>query len=344
MEGKYRDREFLSDYDLDFEVFKKFGIEIIDVIPVRKVYIALSEDRAYVLKKVDYKSEDIYFIKYIIDSLKKNGFYDVFDYVKAQDGTLYVEHNESVYIMMEYVEGRECQCFNPLDIQMASRAIARLHSHGKNIKITTEERNNIGKLINRLKDKQKCIEDIKIMVEGFKIRRKFDEIFMENVESALEQMKESISELEKGAYFKLCKDEDAITICHHDLAHHNILIHEEKAYFVDFDYVIKDLKIHDLCNFINKVMKEHYYDINIAEDILNEYVVIETLSIDEISCLYSLLKFPEDFYSISAGYYNRLKNWDEETFIKRFEKKADFREDRENFLWKFKEKFIESRK
>ena len=87
-------------------------------------------------------------------------------------------------------------------------------------------------------------------------------------------------------------------------------------------------------------MKEYFYDIEVAEKILLEYRKINSLDKKEIEVLYYLLMFPEDFYSISAAYYKRLKKWEEGTFIKRFEKKAAFREDREKFLIEFKDRFL----
>jgi len=72
VETRIKDREYLKQYDLDIDIFKEFNLEIVDVIPTRKVYLAIGEDKEYVLKRVDYKKEDIYFIKYLIDSFKNN--------------------------------------------------------------------------------------------------------------------------------------------------------------------------------------------------------------------------------------------------------------------------------
>ena len=340
METRIKDREYLKQYDLDMDVFKEFNLEIVDVIPTRKVYIAIGENKEYVLKRVDYKKEDIYFIKYLIDSFKNNGFNRLFDYVKTREGSLYLTYEGSTYCMMEYVQGRECQCSNPIDIAIATRGIGELHIAGRNIQVSMPEKNRLGKMEEILSNKMQVTKEIQKQVCKFPHFREFDEMFMENVQYYIEQMKNSVKGIKKSSYKELCEDSRYHTICHHDLAYHNILINEEEAFFVDFDYAIRDIKVHDLRNFINKVMKEYFYDIEVAEKILQEYRKINSLDKKEIEVLYYLLMFPEDFYSISAAYYKRLKKWEEGTFIKRFEKKAAFREDREKFLIEFKDRFL----
>jgi CotS family spore coat protein len=145
--------------------------------------------------------------------------------------------------------------------------------------------------------------------------------------------------LEKSCYYKLCSEEDKIVVCHHDLAYHNILINGEMAYFIDFDYAVIDLKVHDLCNFINKVVKNFAFDIDKATSIVENYCNKNTLSKRELEVLNGMLAFPEDFYGISRDYYTKRKDWDEEVFLDRLKRKAGYKEDREEFLVKF-EQFI----
>jgi CotS family spore coat protein len=163
-------------------------------------------------------------------------------------------------------------------------------------------------------------------------RAEFDEIFLKNVNYYVEQIKKSIDMLQKSYYYKLCSEEDKIVVCHHDLAYHNILINNDSAYFVDFDYAIIDLKVHDLCNFISKVEKNFAFDIEKSNTILENYCIKNTLNKRELEVLYAMLIFPEDFYSISKDYYTKRKDWEEEIFLDRLKRKVAYKEDREEFL------------
>ena len=53
-----------------------------------------------------------------------------------------------------------------------------------------------------------------------------------------------------------------------------------------------------------------------------------------------MLTFPEDFYTISKDYYTRRKDWDESVFLDRLKRKSNYKEDRQEFLEKFKDNLI----
>ncbi len=88
-----------------------------------------------------------------------------------------------------------------------------------------------------------------------KNKNEFDNLFLSEIDYYIDEISKSINILENSHYYDICKENDKISICHHDLAYHNILIKEDEAYFIDFDYAILDLKVNDLCNFITKVIK-----------------------------------------------------------------------------------------
>ena len=147
---------------------------------------------------------------------------------------------------------------------------------------------------------------------------------------------QSIKILDGPEYYNLCKEKEKIVFCHHDLAHHNILINVQQVYFLDFDYAVVDLRVHDLCNFINKAIKNFAYDIEKCHSIINEYISINPLEHGEMKVLYGMLSFPEDFYGIARDYYTRKKQWSEEVFLNRLKSKVEYRENREEFLEAFK--------
>jgi CotS family spore coat protein len=110
----------------------------------------------------------------------------------------------------------------------------------------------------------------------------------------------------------------------------------DQVYFLDFDYAVVDLKVHDICNFINKAIKNFAYDIEKCNTIINEYTQINQLDHRELKVLYGMLSFPEDFYGVARDYYTRKKQWSEEVFLSRLKNKVEYREDREAFLEAFK--------
>lgn len=332
---RYRDKGNLLDYDLDVELFKRFDLNVYDVIPVRDVFTLKTDKGDKILKKINYSIEELNFIYDAIEYIKRS-YNNIVGFYKALDGSIYTLWNNDIYCVMDLIDGRECEISNPVDIEIAAKGIGKLHKASEGFKGKLPYRNMSGKLINNIKRKKEEMGFFKKMVSLYENKCKFDEIFIENVDFYISRIDKCIELLERSQYYKLCSEEDKVVLCHHDLAHHNILIKDDEAYFIDFDSAIMDLKVHDLCNFISKTIKNFAFDVRRAKLIIDNYCTSNSLDERELDVLYSMLNFPEDFYTISKDYYSRRKKWDENTFLYRFKKKVSYKDDMENFLEEFK--------
>lgn len=318
-------------YDLYVDLFNVFDLKVIDVVPLRSVFLIFTDKGKKILKKVEYSIDELEYIYSAITYIKRS-FSRVMDFVPTKDGEIYTMWKGDMYCVLDLVEGRECEFCNPLDVAIAARGLGQLHNSGEGFRYDFKEKNLIGRRIEIFCRRLEEMKFFKSLANMHEIKNAFDDIFLENVDFYIEEIQRSIKELRNSSYLKLCSEEDKIVLCHNDLAHHNILINNDEAYFVDFDYAVIDLKVNDLCNFINKAIKNYGFDINRAKDILGNYCKFNSLDKREKEVLRGLLKFPEDFYSISKDYYSRRKDWDEEVFLDRITKKVEFKEDREEFL------------
>jgi CotS family spore coat protein len=342
---RYKDRTYLSKYDLDVNLFKEFDLKVDDVIPVRKVFILNTDKGDKVLKKVSYNTSELEFINYGIEYIKNNKFNRIIEFEKTKDKLIYAQWKDDIYCIMNLVEGRECEYSNPVDILLTSKALAELHraSEGliyeeefKKLLVKNPRRFLCGGMIESFTKKLEELKFFKDIATLYENKNEFDYIFLENEKYYEENTIQSIKILEQSEYYTLCKEREKNVFCHHDLAHHNILINKEEVYFLDFDYAVIDLKVHDICNFINKVIKNFAYDVEKCHNILSAYMSVKSLDEREIRVLYGMLCFPEDFYSISRDYYTRKKQWSEEMFLNRIRKKVEYTKDREEFLEIFK--------
>lgn len=338
--ARYKDKKALVQYDLSIDIFKNYNFNLEDIIPVRKVFILITDQGNKILKKVDYDAKELEFIYSGLEYIKNNSFNRVFDFILTNEGKPYLIWNENIYFVMNLIEGRESEYSNPLDIITASKGIGELHKACEGFRHENKTRFTCGKTIENFKRKLQEMELFKNIAMLTEVKSEFDEIFLENYNYYVNQIEDSIKVLEKSSFYKLCSQEDKIVLCHHDLAHHNILIKDEEAYFVDFDYSVIDLKVHDLCNFMNKVEKRVAYDIEKSKLIIDNYCLNNELSKNELEVLYGMLIFPQDIYNILKEYYTRIKEWDYSIFLDKLIKKNDFKEDREEFLELFKNKII----
>lgn len=339
LETRYRDKKNLSKYDLSVGLFNNFDLIVKDVVPIRDVFIISTDRGEKVLKKVDYSIEDLEFIHDSIQ-LIKNKFDRVLDFTKAKDGKVYTRWKKDIYCVMDLVPGRECDFSNPIDVSIASKGLGEFHRATEDNYLLSSKKDMVGKLVDTFKRKYHELELFKSIAEMHECKTEFDTIFLKKYDYNINNMKASIKLLEASCYKELCKEKDKIALCHHDLAYHNILINEELAYFIDFDFAIIDLKVHDLCNFISKAIKNFAYDIEKAEAIIKDYNNSNSLDERELTVLYAMLTFPENFYSISKDYYTRRKDWEEEVFLDRLIKKVFNDEDKEEFLEDFSKRIL----
>lgn len=331
MAYRYSDKKYLTKYDLCVELFKDFNLKAYDVVPLRNVYMVSTDKGDKILKKVEYTIEEL---NYIYDVVKyiKNRFKKVVNFVKNKDGNIYTIWNGDMYCIMDVVCGNECNFNNPIDLTIASRTLGELHAASEGFKTDLRNKYANGKIIDIFKRRIGEMEFFKKIAAIHQNKNEFDEIFIRNADYYTEEIKKSISLLEEAGYYKLCSEDDKVVVCHNDLAHHNILISSGEAYFIDFDYAVIDIKVRDLCNFINKVVKNFAFDIKKAELIIKNYCRTNSLSNREMQILNAMLNFPYDFYTISRDYYTRRKEWDESVFLYRMKKKSSYKEDREEFL------------
>lgn len=331
----YRDKSYLCSYDLAEGLFSQFGLIVYDLVPVRKVYMLITNKGEKILKKIDCTLEEYGFIVDAVNYIKTN-YKKAAEFLETDKGEKFINWKGEIYCVMNKVPGRECEYSNPVDLSAAAKAIGEFHKATEGFRHKNASKYICGNFIENLKRKKEEMLFFKSMALIYENKKEFDEIFLSKTDYYIDKIQESISILEGTQYYKLCSEEDKIVLCHHDLAHHNIIIDNDDVYFIDFDLSVIDLKIHDLCNFINKVTKNFGFDIEKGKLILSNYCKTNEVCKKELEALYGMLSFPEDFYEISKDYYTKRKEWEEQVFVSRLKRKINLEKDRIEFLENFK--------
>ncbi|SHK06937.1 spore coat protein, CotS family [Hathewaya proteolytica DSM 3090] len=340
LESKYKEREFLSQYDLDIELFRRFNLDVVDVVPVRKVFVVVTSSREYILKRLDYGEDKIDFIYDALEYVKAHGFHRVINYVAGVDGKILQYYKGETYCVMELVDGRESSYTNPVEVSISAQGMAELHKASKGYNTVYDEFDNRNKLKDSFNKQIDEIMDIKDMVKHFSVKNQFDTLVVNNVDKFLEKAFLALSYLEKSNYNEIVKCQEKVALCHHDLAYHNILIKDNKANFIDFDYAIVDIKVHDVANYIMKVIKNFAFSFEKCQDIIDEYKKNYVLYDDEINLLYIMLLFPNRVFSLIKSYYYKEKQWEYNVFLNRLNEKFIMYGEEEEFLNKFKSRLL----
>ena len=341
---KYIDKKTLCKYDLSEEFFSNLGIEINDIIPLRKVFVLVTPSGKKILKIVNSTEERLEFIDKSLEYIAKK-YPNVLSYFKTKKDNICEVWKEETYVLLDMIDGREAVFSNPVEIEICSKAIANMHLAGSGLLDIIDENlihENLGEnLITSINDSYEILENIKYNIEKYRYKNEFDKIFMLYVDYNLKQIKKTLELLAVSDYNSILQDKSKIVLCHNDLAHHNFIVDGEEVKIIDFDYCKVDTRIIDVANYIRKVVKNFAYDSSKVKLILDSYNSINRLSNEEIKLLYVLLSFPNDFVTITTDYYYKQKSWDEDVFINRFKTKISNEVYRKEFLDRFITEFKE---
>ncbi|MGL4454112.1 MAG: CotS family spore coat protein [Sarcina sp.] len=333
---KYREAKYLCKYDLDTEFLNELELNINDLWPTRNIFILDCEEGKKILKLINYNNEKLEFIVDILEYLKI-GYDGVLSINRFKDGKYKIERNEKSYVLLDLIAGVECNLNNPMDLEAASKAIANLHLAGQGVLSKLDKykkKISLGNLKERFEEGIVNLEKCKELASLKTYKNEFDELFLENVDYNLGMMNSALEFLEKSKYKELCKNEDYVTVCHNDLAYHNMIVNDGKVNFIDFDYANIDLRILDVYNFTFKTLKKHAFDINIYNQIIADYNSILKLTNDEMELLYILFLYPGDFCTVSKNYYFALKDWRYESFFNKLENKVLHKKEKELLIAK----------
>lgn len=323
---RYIDREILCEYDLSEEFLKRLSINIKEIIPLRKVFVLITSEGKKILKMTDSKEKRIKFINEALKYIQKT-YEDVLNYYKGKDGKVAYYFQGNTYVILDMIEGREATFTNPVEIEVCTKAIANMHKASKGIWENLSQelvKENLGDyLIDSYRRAEEDLINIKSFVKKFRYRNKFDEIFMDNVDKYIDQIKKAEELLAMSNYNLLLQDSDKRVLCHNDLANHNFIVDGEKVKIIDFDYCKIDTRAVDIANFSLKAIKNNCYDMKKFKSIIDSYNSVSKLDKEEIKLIYTIFNFPRDFYNISVDYYYKEKLWDYAVFENRLQTKLD---------------------
>lgn len=341
---RYIDKKILCKYDLSEDFFLDLGVEIDDIVPLRKVYVIVTPRGKKILKIVNSTKERLEFIDKSLDYISKR-YSNVLSYCKNKKGQIYEIWKGETYVLLDMIDGREVTFTNPIEISLCAESIANMHLAAKGILDNTDKNTiseNTGKnLIDIMNDSYKTLESIKYNVSKYRYKNEFDKMFIDNIDYNLMEIRKSLELLTLSDYKNILEDKSKIVLCHNDLAHHNFIIDGEDVKIIDFDYCKFDTRIVDVANYTLKVIKNFAYDNEKLKIILDSYNKIEKLDNEEIKLLYIIMSFPKDFVTVVTDYYYKQKSWDEDIFINRFKNKIGNEVHRRRFLDEFIEEFKE---
>ncbi|MEN3005793.1 CotS family spore coat protein [Dehalobacterium formicoaceticum] len=302
-------------------ILDRYELQALHIEPYKMVYRVEGRDGFFALKEIKFPEDEFCYIYGAMEHLAAHGFSAINRTIPTRDGYPYALWKGKRYALSRWIGGREADYSRRGDLKTAARTLAALHQASEGyFPPPWEGRIKWGTWQSSMEDKMNQLLDFKHGVRRIKRKNNFDLIFLSSVDYYISECIKALELLDKSAYDQINQKEAARQFfCHHDFAHHNVIIDEHgQGHVIDFDYCISDLRCHDLGSLMLRVLKRSGWDQNQALLALKYYRQVRKVSSKERDVLQSFLRFPQDFWQVAFACYVE-QNQSEERLLRKLQ-------------------------
>lgn len=321
-------------------VEEKYRVPVEEIEKIKNVYKISSYGNVYCLKVIKYNLKHFFFIISAMKHLQNKNFKGIIPFIKTAQEEIFIKFYDKFAYLTPWVEARTANYDNLIDIILATETLAKLHLCSKDFIITDDMRPRVGwfKWINTYNTRRNEILDFKDKINNKENISEFDNIYLNVMEEELERASRSIDNLLASDYIEVMEKQVCSRgFCHHDFAHHNVLIDKNRnVNIIDFDYCILDTHLHDLASLIIRKMKNGKWSIKDLTFILSLYSRLNEIHQNEIPIMAAFMEFPQDYWQIGIQYYWEKQPYGEEFFVNKLKRIIDDRVEKQEFVDDFR--------
>jgi CotS family spore coat protein len=329
-------------FDPDDPVFTEIGfqydIEIYNARRHRKVWQLDTSAGPKYLKQTGLLPADLRFIQEALKHLERRRFNCIPLFLPAKSGEPFAAVQEKLYTVTNWYLGTELDFRLLMDVKQAAAFLGVFHLKSRGFSpgqagYRTVWHNWPEKLAGRIED----LAEFRKTAWAEKETSAFSRLFLRYFEPFYRQANLSYQRLLISNYPHVARDAAATGgFCHHDFSGRNLIrTYDNRLILVDFDYCLRDIRIHDLINLLIRNLKHNYWEPGLSRFILSEYHRVYPLTPEELEVIYVLLCWPQEFWQVGLQYYREKLPWPEGRFLKKLERKVDQRFDKKKFLAEF---------
>lgn len=300
----------ISQSEEECEALAQFGVTPRRITAIRRVYKVETSEGTFALKRSRQTQEELLFIHAAKEYLYQQGMDNISRYRLSRNGRPYAQVGESLYVLSPWTESREGDYTSLHDLIPAARNLARLHRSSRGfIPPAVSDRIKWGTWPHAWEKRLQELREDKDTARTRSPQTPFDRRFLNHVDHYYRQGQEALRLLQHSHYEELCNRYRTINnLCHHDYSERNVLFTKAGAiHIVDFDYCICDLPIHDVVNFLRRVVKFTHHSVRIACQVLNAYLSENPLTPEELQLFVPLWCWPQKFWEVAHQYYQEQR-------------------------------------
>ncbi len=331
---------FLKNLEIAEILKKEYNILSTSIEKIKGVYRVETRKQIYCLKVVKYELPHFLFILGAIKHLNSNGFEYVPNIIKTTKEKDYIKLDENFAYVTVWINGRESSYENPIELSIAAKKLGELHKFSEGFVVSKDMRPRVGwfKWVEVFRTRKGEILSFKDIIDEKIQKTDVDLYYLNLMKEEIQRCDRAINNLCNTNYEEKMLDEIGLGgFCHHDYAHHNVLIGDDnKVNIIDFDYCILDTHLHDLASLLIRGMKYGRWNEERLKIILKAYKSTHRLEQDDIKIMAAFMEFPQDYWQRGIQYYWEKKMWGEDFFLRKLKSYSDDREERQEFINEFR--------
>lgn len=288
-----------------------YSIHINGIVSLKpqKVWRIIADEGLFILKLLPYPKEETAFITEAMAYLGQRDFHHYNEIVPTKENTPFGAYGRNFTLLTKELYGRIPSFQAEDDVAAVATCLSDLHRAAAGFfpKHRFAERIKWGKMIATLRSGKEDLQGFATTVAEKSEKDDFDKAFLSYCAFYIRQAEEAVAELTTFYPALSGRKEKSGGFCHHDPAHHNFFINEQKekkeVFVFDFDYAIADLRAHDVAALLLKILKTNHWDARLAQKAFAVYHGAFPLEREETRFIELLIKYPYDFRHAAFARY-----------------------------------------
>lgn len=320
--------------DRGLKILEQYDLKVFSTRRGRGSYICETDKGKKLLTEFSGSANKLAFQNKILGLLKERGLINVDCILENSEGSLVSrDRDENGYIVKDWFDGKECDTKSEGDIAIAVRNLAILH-HEMYMEVSSEDQlYQGGDLIDELERHNLELKKVRSFMRSRRGKNPFETKFLESFTMFYEQAEDAVTRIKESGYEKLREDSmKKGHLVHGSYNQHQILLGRENVATTNFEKCRYDVQVHDLYQFLRKILEKQNWNIQAGVNMLNEYFSVKEISSEEQEHLRLRLSYPEKFWKLANQYYNMNKAWIPQKNVEKLEMLIKQQDQRNSFL------------
>lgn len=285
------------------------NISVIQSGTIKTVWKVKTADRILCLKRLKQTIDKALFSVNAQIYIKNNGG-NVPGIILDKSNNPIVEHNNQLFVVYEWLEGRDLNFSNPQDFKLALEGLARFHISSKGYESAEESRTStkLGKWPDQYASMRNKFIAWKEISKNNLSQSHYNSYFRVS-DSMISIADMSLAFIEKSSYNSLISPgSKSVVLCHQDYGRGNAILTGNKVAVLDLDGVTFDLPARDLRKIIGKEAENRgRWQLQNIENVYSIYSSVNPLSSEEKKILFIDLLYPHWFYGLIKNLFQNNK-------------------------------------